>query len=166
MFLNPGDFGMRDYAADRDREFRAKVEAVNLANGWANDFHGRLTDVVVPFLGKQVAKASGGLLEKVKKVLPALPSGSYLHLTDYSLAWTFKSCVVVRHGDIGVAQYYETTVYVGDLTNGVLTKLHEVRTDRKTDYCADVIYAQRAKVASLKAAYESASGELYPFGEG
>src|SRR5581483_4429100 len=97
---------------------KAKVKAVNAAHKHAIVLHQALTEVFRPLVGQQVLKATGDLLQKVEKLLPPnltqvglFGLHVYRHRSDYSLAWTVKTCEQIEGA--GSCLYYEHTVYVG-----------------------------------------------------
>ena len=142
----------------------AKVRAVNAANNKANELYPLLKESLFPFLGKQVLKKDGTILEKVKKALPILPKNTnsmmiHQNCTRYSLVWKVKTCTF---GDC--CANHETTVYVGVLSDGILTNF-ENWVEMKTNYTVEEIENYRAKYEELKSALNHISGKLYPFGE-
>lgn len=143
---------------------QAKVEAVNLANRYANEIHPILSAAVTPFVGQQVLKVDQ-FLAKVKKVIPELactvPLHVYRNTSDYSLSWTVKTCVSDGRGH---AVYHETTVYVGELRNGVLTQLSSFEKLRE-DYTAEEVERLRAAYREAKSVADKAHSALHPFGE-
>ncbi len=157
-------------------ELETRVRAANAANAYANDLWQKLTEIFRPFVGKQITAKSGQLLSKVEKLLPEFPCTPdlhvYRHVTNYSLAWTVKACevakdVVMGHG--GIANYWETTVYIGDLQGTVLSKLCESYQDKpiwRTDYTVEEVLANREAAKAAKKAYDDAKNNCYPFGEG
>ena len=149
------------------KALEAKVGAVNRANDAANRWGPVLRESVRPFVGAQVVKKAGGLLDKVKKALPTLPNDAWLqvyrHVSDYSLAWTFKSCVMI--GETHGCLYHEVTVYVGKLSHGVLTELESSEFKGRTDYTVDEVLQKRAAYESAKKAADDARSNLHPFGE-
>lgn len=150
-----------------DEKLVAKVKAVNRANEEASKMFPLLAESLKPFLGKQVIKKEGGLLEKVKKVLPALPNDVRLqvfrHTLSCSLAWTVKTCEMI--GQTHTCLYHEVTVYVGELDRGVLVRFESHPFNGRTDYTAEEVESLRAQYAAAKKLADIARNNLHPFGE-
>lgn len=151
---------------DKTAVLEARVRGVNAANDYANKLYPRLLSIFANFVGEKIEKVDGDLLLKVKKGVDSLGLENtpklhvYRHRSNYSLAYTVKTCEVVDGG----AYYHETTVYVGDMSNGVLTKILPAPAF-KTDYKAvDVAAARLVYDLACKAASEAQSA-LFPFGE-
>ena len=60
--------------------------------------------------------------------------------------------------------YYETTVYIGDIQNGVLTKIGSPYKGRM-DYTPEEITKKREELKQAEAAFNTARSNLYPFNE-
>lgn len=159
----------------KDAELVAYVKAVNAAHAYAMKLFPMLTDIFRPWVGKQIETKGGPLLAKVDKLLPTFPSTHALqvfrHVTRYSLAWTVKACEVAEDPDeprYGTAQYYEVTVYIGDMSNGVLTKLcesYQQPPNWRSDFTVEGVLAAREAAKKAKALYDEAESKCYPFGE-
>ena len=148
-----------------DNATKAKVKAVNKAHAYAAKLHEQLTPIFAPLVGQNLFKI-GGLLAKYQKLLPELPSTPSLfvhrHLSDYSLGWTVKTSEDIE-GQSGCL-YYETTVSIGELSHGVLTKLTPYQPGR-TDWTLKEIEDKRETLRAAEKAYNDARSALYPFGE-
>lgn len=145
----------------------AKVAAVNSANAYANEIFPLLVIALAPFVGQQVEKAAGGLLEKVKRVLPLFPNtvalSVYRNLSNYSLAWTVRTCA--GYGEHSCV-YHETTVYIAKLSGGVLEPWDGAPFEPfRTDYTEAEVLTLRAANEAAKRAASAAASALYPFGE-
>lgn len=152
--------------ATREKKLAAKVKAVNHAHAVANEWCPKLRAIFAQFVGKQIEKKDGPLLEKIKKLLPEFPSTPSLHIgrhySNYSLAWTVKTSEMdTEH----TCLYYETTFYVGDLDHGVLTKILDNECNYRTDYTAEEIAEKRREYNEAKRVADAARDALYPFGE-
>jgi hypothetical protein len=149
----------------REERLRAKVAAVNRAHKYAIEIQPELIAIFAPFVGQKVMKI-GGLMEKFKKLLPEFPNtvplSVYRHVSDYSLAWTVKTCE--SYGEHSCL-YYEVTVYIGDLHHGVLTKVSNQSYEFRTDYTKQEIEEKRQQYQKAKRAADDARNNLYPFGE-
>ena len=145
----------------------AKVAAVNAANDYANKLFPLLSAALAPFMGEQVEKAAGGLLEKVKRALPVFPNTPALSVyrggSGYSLTWNVKTCEL--YGEHGCA-YHETPVFVANLRGGIAEKWDGVPFQPlRTDYTDAEIFALRQANDAAKKAASAAAAALYPFGE-
>ena len=158
---------MSDFRTER---LAARVRAVNRANEFGRGLFVALTNIFEPLVGQKILKADGTLLEKFKKLLPPLPCTDglhvYRHSSNYSLAWTVKTCEQIK--DTHNCVYHEVVVYVGDLRGQLLEKLVTHQFDEKTyrtDYTADEVKAKRAAYDEAKRLADEARSALYPFGE-
>lgn len=152
--------------SSRKDRLAAKVKAVNRANGIAHELFPVLTAIFAPLVGKQIIKATGGLLAKYEKLLPEFPNTGYLrvyrHQSEYSLAWTVNTS---EHDSINTVLYHEVTFYVGELRGGVLERLSPHPFVGRTDYTEHEIQEKRARYEAAKKAADEARSDLYPFGE-
>lgn len=157
----------------------AKVAAANNAHAYALKLYPALADFFADFVGVKIEKVDGTLLKKIadalEKVFPetGVPSTRlhvYRHTSNYSLAWTVKACESSpgknsRPGDeYQIANYYEITVYIGDMRDGVLTKISNPPTLR-TDYTVEHVNECFAAVKAAEKALSDARSALWPFKE-
>jgi hypothetical protein len=154
---------------NKSQVLEARVDGVNEAHAYANELYPKLAAVFKPLVGKPVEKVTGGLFEKYKKLLPELPSTVPIHVyknsSNYTLSWVVKSCKTVTQPDgYGHAYYYEATVYIGDLQNGVLTQLYDPP-NFKTDFSAADIAVKRVVYKKAQEIADKAKSDLFPFGE-
>jgi len=150
----------------------ARVRGVNKAHDYANQLYSQLRAVFEPFVGQQIFKVDGTLLAKVKKLVDALNLPCtvslhvYRHVSDYSLAYTVKTCEVVptEPGNYGTAYYYEITVYVGEIKGKILTKINKAPNFNTKNRASDVVEA-RERYKEAKKLADEAHSALYLFGE-
>jgi hypothetical protein len=142
----------------------AKVKATNNAHRYAMELHNKLAPIFADLVGHKLTKQDGSLMAKFEKLLPEFPCTSALHVyrgrSDYSLYWMVKTCEVVN----GTATYYEIGCYVGELRDGVLTKICN-RPELRTDYTVEEVEANRKAYEEAAKVADEAKGKLYPFGE-
>lgn len=141
----------------------ARVNGVNLANHCANVYGPEIVKVFQKYLGEKIEKVDGKLLSKIQKEVDDLPKSEatiYRYGSDYNLIYCFKTCTTVN----GHAYYHETSVYIGEIRNGVLTKINNLP-HFKTDYRAEDVHAAREKYQKAKQVADAALNDLYPFGE-
>ena len=148
------------------QRLEAKVKAVNTAHAIANEWHLKLREYFTQFVGKQIFKAAGGFLEKVKKGMPELPCDTKTHIyrrnSNYSLCFTVKTCEQwTEYGCL----YYEVTFHVGELNDGVLTTISDAESNLRTDFTPEEIQQKRKAFETAKKAADIARSNLYPFGE-
>lgn len=150
----------------RDTALKAKVTAVNRAHSYAHQLYAMLTPIFEPLVGEKVFKADGTLTAKCQKLMPELPHGIalhvYKHVSDYSLAWTVKTCESIEGSS--ACLYYEVTVYVGEMRNGVLMKLSTPFKGR-VDYTPKEIEGKREDLRQAEEALSNARSALWPFAE-
>ena len=145
----------------------AKVSAANKCRAEGNRLFSILSAIFTPFVGQKVFKADGTLLKKHHEAVETLnlPYDHKLqvhrHSSDYSLAWTITARTTDEKGH---SQSNSITIYIGDISNGVLTKMC-TDPNYKTDYAVEEVLKAREKLKIAKKAVSDAEGELYPFGE-
>lgn len=151
---------------ERPARLAARVKAVNAAHACANELHRTLIDIFRPLVGVKLFKVDGSFLAKYLPLLPEFPNRHdlmvYRHRSDYSLAWTVKTCEQV----VGASHclYYETTIYVGEVSGVTLKNVNDP-CDMKTDYTAADIAAKREAYKAAKKVADDALSALNPFGE-
>ena len=149
---------------NKNERTEAHVRAVNMANAAAIELYPKLAELFRPLVGTKIEKVDGTLLAKIAMTLPEFPCTPalhvYKHTSNYSLAWSVKTCVSIP----GYCVYYEATVYVGNMRNGVLTELSKPFSAR-TDYTADEVIQKRDVYEKAKQAADDARSDLFPFGE-
>lgn len=151
---------------DKNAVLEARVRGVNAANHYANLLYPKLLSVFGNFVGEKIEKVGGGLLQKVQNGVNTLglpktvKLSVYRHASSYSLVYVVKTCETVDGG----AYYHETSVYVGEMANGVLTKILPAPTF-KTDYKAEDVKAARLAYEAAKKAAGVAHSAMFPFGE-
>lgn len=150
-----------------DNELIARVKAVNAVHKYATWLYPELIEALTPFLQKRVVKDDRGLLKRVSDKLPSLPNADglgvmvYQNRSAYSLSWSVKTCEQVIGADHCL--YYEVSVYIGNLRDGVLTGWIEP-CERRSDYTVEEIENARARYRELKKAADDAELALSPFG--
>jgi hypothetical protein len=148
----------------------AKVAAVNAAHSYALTLYTTLRPVLEPFVGQQIEKADGGLLQKVAKLLPELPYTHNLAVirnsSTYSLIWSVKACESYpsSSGDTNFAVYHEISVYVGHMEGNKLVSFYDPP-DFKTGYTVKEVEALRAAYRKAKNAADAALSAIQHFGE-
>lgn len=162
---------------ERKERLAARVKAVNLCNKAAGEVFAKLRAALVPFVGKPVTKVTGGLRENVKAAIPTFPEyddrtsdGCRVRVTTnfsrYGFAWAvYVSAPVGDPNGEHTTMSHETTVWVGELDGTTLKKLNDTASVGRTDYTAEEIEKQRAKVAELERQYNDEKHKLSPFGE-
>jgi hypothetical protein len=156
-----------------DKELTAKVDAVNRAHAYAMQLWTELTEFFRPYVGTAVETKGGSLMAKIQAKFPTFPHTNELmvcrHVSSYSLAWTVRASTTYPTGDgYSSAVYYETTIYIGDLSGQTLTKLCESYQEPPnllSDYTVEKVLANQAAAKQAKKAYETARDKCYPFGE-
>jgi hypothetical protein len=164
-----------DMHESKKKELEAKIEATNLAHAYGNKLRKLLVEFFTPYVGQKIIKADGSLLAKIAAKLPAFPDEkgnpgqhvhasimTYRHRSDYSLAWTVKTCQPIPPH---TCTYYESTVYIGDMDGDVLKSMTTHMEDWKADYTlADIVAKIEAYEAAQKVA-DDLKGAVYPFSD-
>lgn len=142
----------------------AKVIAVNRVHSVANDLYPKLVEVFKPYVGCKLFKATGGFLKKIEDIVPSfdIPKMQvYRHNSEYNIAWTVKTSE--QDGD-STSLYYSTTVYIGNISNGVLTDIMS-REDCRTDFTVEEVEEKQRLLKEAYKAYDKAKSALFPFEE-
>lgn len=142
----------------------AKVIAVNRVNSVANEIYPKLVEVFKPYVGCKLFKTNGGFLKKIEDIVPSfdLPLMQiYRHNSEYNIAWTVKTSE--QDGD-STCLYYSTTVYIGNVSNGILTDIMS-REDCRTDFTVEEIHEKQRVLKEASKAYDNAKSALFPFEE-
>ena len=144
----------------------ANVKAVNSCHAECNRLFPILAELFRPFVGQKIEKVDGTLLAKINSKLDFLPNTVPISVCrsrlNYSLAWTVRACESIPE-DCGCL-YYSRTIYVGDVSNGVLEKISPFE-PAKTDYTTDELLKNLETYKTAKAAMEDARSALWPFSE-
>jgi hypothetical protein len=152
--------------SDHQDRLNAKVNAVNAAHTAALDLFPKLRAALLPFVGRQVVKADGYLMQKVQKALPELPAGNHLHcfasVKSHTLHWHVKADATTPGGH---AFYHEVSLYVGTLDGGTLKEVWDAPPELRTDYTAQEVQEKRKAYEQAKKAANDAQSALHPFGE-
>ena len=147
----------------------AKVAAVNAANAHANYLAPLLAAALAPFMGQQIDKVEGGLLQKVKRALPVLVLDAnspalqvYRDPSNYSLRFTVKTCEL--YGEHSCV-YHEASVFVANLRGGVAEQWGDTSPALlRTDHTEAEVFALRQALDDARKAFSAAECALYPFG--
>lgn len=155
----------------RENTLAARVKAVNAANAYAMKLYPVLMDFFRPLLGQQILKVDGTLLKKIEAAMPAFPDSGvsqnrlhvYRNTSDYSLAWTVKTCESIEGASSCV--YHEIAVYVGGLSGGTLKDFY-APPDLRSDYKVEDVKAARAAYEAAQRTADNLKSALHPFGVG
>jgi hypothetical protein len=144
----------------------ARVEAVNLANSYANSLYPKLIEVFTPFVGQKIITQSGSLFNKIQNLVDKLelPNTSrisvYKNICRYSLSYVVKVCIVYNE----IAHYHESYFYVGEIRENFLTKICD-GPEYKENYTEEGIRQARLDYENAKKIADEAESKLYPFGQ-
>lgn len=149
----------------------AKIAARNEVNALANASFTDAAKALEPFVGQKVCKVDGSLFDKVKKALPptisangAGPHSWYSTGHGYNLVLNVKTCASAKtSGDYQIAHYAETSVYLGHLNNGVLTKLYDAPSYR-ADYTEQFVREARQEAEKADKVKREAESKVHYFG--
>lgn len=152
----------------REATLAAKVRAVNNAHAYAEEITEKLTEAFTPLVGQVILKQGGQLMKKFEGIVPKFRNDHnlmvYRHSSEYSLAWTVKTCEQIEGYES--CTYYEHTVYIGNLSGNVLESMdNRDKGTLRTDYTVEEIKVKRAEHKRLQNLADAASNALYPFGE-
>ncbi len=143
---------------------QAKVNAVNHGNKMANEWYPAMVKALTPFVGCKVQKVDGTLLQKVKELLPSSYHDSlcryFVSCTRYSIK---LDIYCYYENERGHSDTVESTVYVGNLSNGVLTGFTDFE-PRWTTFTVEAIKTLRQNAENAqKIADEAKSTIPYEF---
>lgn len=154
----------------------AKVQAKNLVNELAAKLAPAAAAMFAQFYGKQIQLASStGFIKKFSKAVEALQLPN-TRGTISETAWVTSSlytvmlhvqvevCVPDGHGHRCSFQG-ETTVYLGDLKNGIVSRLYTAHEAGRTDFTVDEVLKAREELNAARAAVRDAESKLCGFGE-
>ena len=152
---------------NRQAALKAKVKAVNKAHTEAKRLYGILQPIFASLVGEKIEKVDGSLTQKVLKLVPDLGADGrnvrvWRTRSNYSLAWSIS---VSENYNETTCLYYETTVYIGNMRDGVLTDVNYDAPESRTDYTVDEVVAKRAAVKVAEKVLSDAQGVLFPFTE-
>lgn len=149
-----------------------KVKAVNTANMYAKSIYPTLHTYFKQYVGEKIEKVDGSLLKKVKDNIPNIDMDkcvedgcnisftAYRQTSNYSLSYVAKVCV--SNGD-GCA-YHSSTVYIGEMNNGVLENVNYEEPTGRTDYTAEEIVDARKKIEDAKKVVSELERAVNEFG--
>lgn len=137
----------------------AKVAAQNKANAEANRLVPLFVALFTEAVGQKVFKTDGSLAKKWADRLPASNQTLYKRQSNYSLGFCVKADAEVD----GRTHYAEQGIHVGEVSDGVLTKLNP-SDPVPVDYDAQVIAELRVTAERLKEQARHAENACHPFG--
>ncbi len=150
----------------RERQIPYYVKAVNKANQNANDVQPVLALFFEKYVGQTVLKADGTFLKKIADNLPKFLTNSDLRIcrgqSRYSVSW---SVIASENDPESHSISHEVNVYVGELNDGVLTKVLPPHEKRRTDYKAEEVLAERQRIKDLQKVVDDAKSALFPFAD-
>ena len=145
-------------------KLEAHVKAVNRVHKYTKELFATLRPIFEQLVGQKITKADGSLLAKVEKLLPKLGTDDVMvwrsTSSNYSLVYYAKTCVSCD----GHGIYYEDSVYIGEMSDGVLIKLYD-NYDVRDDFTADEIEQKREAYFKARELADDAKSALHPFGE-
>lgn len=145
-----------------------KVKLVNLCHSEAKKLFAQMKRALADCVGRKIEKVDGQLFESVKKLLPDLPNtfniSFYRNSSRHSLSWNVKVGGTVHINGFERAIYHDVSVYVGNMSDGVLTSLCDT-VDLRDDYTVEEVTNLREDYKTKKKAAEAAESKLFPFGE-
>lgn len=154
----------------------AKVQARYLVNALAAKIAPAAFAMFAEFNGKQIQLAKGTThTAKFRKAVEALnlPStrgviseAAWITSSLYTVTLRVQVDVCVPTGD-GYSRSFrgETTVYLGDLKDGIVSRLYTAHEPGCTDFTVDSILEARAAVRAAREALSAAESKLFGFGE-
>jgi hypothetical protein len=147
---------------------QAKVAARNHNHVLALSMLPAILEACRPFIGKKVKNADGTLAKAFLKTLPILPHASngqaWYQASNYSLTVDVKVSEQFPEPDCGCT-YAESTQYLGDLADGILTKVYDMPTGLRADYTAEEIAVIRKSVQGARSILRDLENKLVGFGE-
>ncbi len=143
----------------------AQVKATNTAHKYVPQLYDILAPIFAKFVGEKILKQDREFIQKVRQAIPELPNSSqldvYRYMSDYTISWRVRASETVEEK----SRYHEFVVNIGELQNGVLTKICPLPENLRHDYTVEEITQKRQAVENAKEALNDAQGKLYPFEE-
>lgn len=154
-------------------QLAVEIEAENKVNKLIKDYAPAMFANAKALEGRPVFKADGSLRKDAMAILdvPSLPGHDMIFLSrgGYSLAFTFKTSAWAKNEREHMSDhctYAETTIYIGDMENGVLGPVNEFNSETyRSDYTLEEVLAKRVACEKARKAYEEARSACNPFGE-
>lgn len=150
----------------------AKVQGINLLHARVKSIWGELIARFRPFVGQELDTAEGEFKKKVRNALEGfnwnLPKTQIYRYPDTAHLVYHVQTDVSRDG---ISVYSGFYMYLGDMKNGVLTRLNETpfevnTTDElRSDYTVEEIRELIQKVQQKKKELNKAYSNLSPFSE-
>ncbi len=156
-------------------QLAVEIEAENKVNKLIKDYAPAMFANAKALEGRPVFKADGSLRKDAQAVLdiPTPPERHdmiFLSRGGYSLAFTFKTSAWAKNEQEHMSDhcaYAETTVYIGDMENGVLGPVSEFNSEPyRSDYTLEEVLGKQTACAEARRVYEEARSACNPFGEG
>ena len=159
-----------NYAARQASHLEAKVRGTNRVNALRQELFAKIEPALKLFIGKKICKVSGSLLDKVVQALPVLPCDigkvQNGHRCFYTVEYgTLRAHVEVLESYDGgqMVCYIKSSLYLGEIENGILTKTFPAPTGR-TDYTVDEVRALRKEIETAEAKLRELQFKLGDFG--
>ena len=155
-------------------QLAAKVYGRNLVHAKILHYQPIFVAALEPFIGCKVQNVGGALSKRFMNAMPKIEDPElfqvYVTSSDYGIRAEFRSCLTVKGSnahmpDYNVACYTDTTLYLGELVNGVLVKVEDKPPQLRTDYTEAEVLAARAELKHAQEALSAAQSKLYCFGE-
>lgn len=161
---------MRTYPTSEELLTR-RVEAVNKVNGYAKRLQDQILEILTPYKGKKIVKASGSYPELIKKItMPEQEAGFryWLRISEYRIDVECDATYVTsgKAEDCHSTAYVKQSVHICTLTDG--TELKEMTDGKYTnalreDFTFYEVWNKRNQIAVLKDDIGRLEGEIYQF---
>lgn len=149
-----------------NEKLAARVTAKNRANKLAMDIHDKLAPIFAQYVGKKVETSTGSLVAKLnKEVDAAIAEIKKENCKIFRSQSRYSICYVVQTWEnVGSCYYAETYIYLGETSNGILSKIL-AKNELKTDYSVDQILKAREEIRKARTILQNAESNLCGFGE-
>lgn len=142
-------------------KLKAKVAAINRANREAMELYPKLIAIFAPLVGQKVFKQNGELLEKIKKLIPDMPSHIQRNHSDYNISWVVRA----KEPDIYSNWiWHDAYLYIAGVRDGIIYETSNPP-ELRFNYNTDEVISNIEKADEAKKAYDDAVGKCWPFGD-
>jgi len=152
-------------------ELFAKICAINMVNKMVVSYAPGIFDTAKKFLNRKIQKVDGSYTKEFLEhlVLPNTTKNTIAYISNSyrgSLSINFKAHVNCDITGGNFVHYEETTLYVGDVNNAILSNIYRFEPEEyKHDYDYDYVISSVKKLRVAKRALNKAAEECGPFSD-
>ena len=148
-----------------------RVEAVNKVNGYAKRLQDQIVEILTPYKGKKIVKASGSYPELIKKItMPEQEKGFryWLRISEYRIDVECDTTYITNgeKDECHSVSYVKQSVHICTLTDG--TELKEITDGKYTNalrenFTFEEVWNARKQIAELNDQIGRLETSIYQF---